>query len=559
METKQNTFDFPSPELQEAVGKLWDTVHQVRGTITFLLESNKELKQKLDSKSASTPDADNRIAELEELTAKLEQENDDYKYLAEESSRAIEDIKIELSGLQDIKANYFILQDAYRKLKDRLNAREEHSFKSELNNHSIDIQKDLEFLKEEVANKNKEIAELTTKVIKFNNTITESKQQIAELSKLKSENEKLKDQLETLSSSREVLREEADNLSIEFEKERARLNAIIKKQQMSIEAADGDRVAWENDLKELSDRLEDSEFMVHELRSSKTELENELADLKIQLSELKQKEDTQCSDSSEIIELRTAISQKDIAISELNKELQSITAGKSSLEVNMGKLNEEIQDLRKALFERENEIGLLNSKLIEQKSKASDNSANELEVKDKMIKEFVAAEKRNYEKMIELEQAIAEKDKLINIKKQNESEFNAKINSISMHLSEKDNRIEELMNKNKKLNKEISTMNELAQTGADASLRIAEIRQYCDIEINKTKEECKIHLIELKARTDSLKSLEAENNKLREKLKSIELKNMKSDEAITIDEILRENLIFRIEKSLLNLEKIIDK
>lgn len=559
METKQNTFDFPSPELQEAVSKLWDIVHQARGTINFLLESNKEMKRKLDSKSASSPDADSRIIELEELTSKLKHEIDDYRHLVNENNRVIEKMNFELSSLQDIKSNYFVLLEAYAKLKKKLNDVNDQSLNFQLDEHANGLQKDLDVLREEVSDKNKEISELTAKIIKFNNVIIESKRKIAELSNLQSENENLKDQIETLISSRERLSEEADSIILEYEKEKVRLNNIIKQQQHAIETADNDRVAWENDLEELSNKLEDSENRIFELNNKKIELENELIDLKNELLALQQMENNLQEDSTQIIELRAAVNQKDAIINDISSELQIVKAEKMLLEANMGKINEEIQELRKALFDRENEIRLLDAKLNEHGTNEIENLANDLEVKDKMIKEFVAAEKKNYEKMIELEYHIEEKNKLISNYQQSELDLEARINALKLNLSEKENRIAELISKNRKLNNEISSMNELAQTGADASVRIAEIRQYYDSEIIKAKNECKIHLKELKARTDSLKSMEAENNKLREKLKSIEMKNMKSDEAITLDEIIRENLIFRIEKSLLHLDKLINK
>ena len=117
METIQDSIQFPTPQLQEQVSKLWDKVHEVKGTVNFLMERNKELKNKLDEKpdivsvfSESNEDKDKLIDELrlEVLFLKT-------KVSELEAKVNIDDL--EISRLSVLALNYHKLISSYDRIK----------------------------------------------------------------------------------------------------------------------------------------------------------------------------------------------------------------------------------------------------------------------------------------------------------------------------------------------------------------------------------------------------------------------------------------------------------
>ena len=78
MNTSQNKIDFPSPGLEDAVSKLWNKIHEISGTINFLIERNKELKEKLDSKGVVSHEDIAKMKDMERNIESLELENDEY-------------------------------------------------------------------------------------------------------------------------------------------------------------------------------------------------------------------------------------------------------------------------------------------------------------------------------------------------------------------------------------------------------------------------------------------------------------------------------------------------
>jgi chromosome segregation ATPase len=570
MEASQNKIDFPSPDLEDVVGKLWNKIHEISGTINFLIERNNELKEKLDSKGMVSHEDIAKMKEMERNIESLELENDEYLGEIARLKQKLDEFANENTSLKVFAKNYDAIVNSYNKLKN------ENSGKA-----TIEIlRSELEESKNKFAGYDEEIIKLNCSLEEKNVNLIKAAEEINLLKNLNEEKEKLitktndatteidklNDMIDTLHASRDVLIKENDTLKLEIEKLKTTNKDEIEELKQKIRNFENERIKIRNEFRELNEILvaveEDKKKLEWENTAANVEIENlsaETNDLKKQIDALNE----QLSNADALIK---SIEQKDRTIEQLTAELNENSSAKLILENQIGDAKAKYDLLEKDYFDAVKSIEELKDALVKRKneefeitSKELEILRNDLQVKEKMIIDFVANEKEMLNKLHYLENELKEKEKYLRDNIDTGKDYKDKLETLESLLVQKDKNIDELIKYNKSLTEKVASLEKISGGNAKVQKASENIKTGYKDEIDKISTERNRLEKELTAKSNSLIVMEIQVKNLQEKIRELELTQIRSDEGLSLDAAIREKLIYNLEKQLGKLENLIGK
>ena len=554
MKIQQNQIDFPSPELQKVVEKLWSKIHEINGTVNFLIERNKELKEKLDARGVISPEDIAKMKEMERNIESLELENEDYLSNIAKLKQENAALSEELSAKSVFQKNYEILISAYNKLKSESispkRIKELEALLQETTAQNEDYESQLVALKEELDAEKLKLQHAKAEIINLQKIIEHNEAKVKKASELQAELDKMSDMIDNISASRDAMQEETDSLKLEIERMKSIDSSEIAKLKNQIDEFAGERSALENDIIDLSRNTAS-------LQEERDKFLSEIAELKNQIDA----QNEQLANSDAIVK---SIEQKNAAIEKLSNDANKANSEKILFKNKFEELQAKYELLENDYVEATKAIEGLNDELLKIKEESSGLSEeefrelkNELQVKEKMLNDYVAGEKDLLNKLqyFERELDVKEKGYLEALDKAKEGE--EKIENLHLLLEQKDSNIDDLIRLNKTLKGQVEALEQSATEGEAVSEKLEELKKGYEQELNKITAEQNRLEKELKAKSNNIMIMEIQINNLKEKLREYELNQIKTDEAISLDSALRENLIANIEKQLKRLDGIL--
>lgn len=554
MKIQQNQIDFPSPELQKVVEKLWSKIHEINGTVNFLIERNKELKEKLDARGVISPEDIAKMKEMERNIESLELENEDYLSNIAKLKQENAALSEELSAKSVFQKNYEILISAYNKLKSESispkRIKELEALLQETTAQNEDYESQLVALKEELDAEKLKLQHAKAEIINLQKIIEHNEAKVKKASELQAELDKMSDMIDNISASRDAMQEETDSLKLEIERMKSIDSSEIAKLKNQIDEFAGERSALENDIIDLSRNTAS-------LQEERDKFLSEIAELKNQIDA----QNEQLANSDAIVK---SIEQKNAAIEKLSNDANKANSEKILFKNKFEELQAKYELLENDYVEATKAIEGLNDELLKIKEESSGLSEeefrelkNELQVKEKMLNDYVAGEKDLLNKLqyFERELDVKEKGYLEALDKAKEGE--EKIENLHLLLEQKDSNIDDLIRLNKTLKGQVEALEQSATEGEAVSEKLEELKKGYEQELNKITAEQNRLEKELKAKSNNIMIMEIQINNLKEKLREYELNQIKTDEAISLDSALRENLIANIERQLKRLDGIL--
>lgn len=565
MKIQQNQIDFPSPELQKVVEKLWSKIHEINGTVNFLIERNNELKEKLDARGVISPEDIAKMKEMERNIESLELENEDYLSNIAKLKQENAALSEELSAKSVFQKNYEILISAYNKLKSESispkRLKELEALLQETTAQNEDYESQLVALKEELDAEKLKLQQAKAEIINLQKIIEHNEAKVKKASELQAELDKMSDMIDSISASRDAMQEETDSLKLEIERLKSIDSSEITKLKNQIDEFAEERSALENDIIDLS---RNKASLQEEKNELELKLQEERDKFLSEISELKNQIDAQNEQLANSDALVKSIEQKNAAIEKLSNDVNKANSEKILFKNKFEELQAKYELLENDYVEATKAIEGLNDELLKFKEESSDLSEeefaelkNELQVKEKMLNDYVAGEKDLLNKLqyFEREMDVKEKGYMEALDKAKEGE--EKIENLQLLLEQKDSNIDDLIRLNKTLKGQVEALEQSATEGEAVSEKLEELKKGYEQELNKINAERNRLEKELKAKSNNIMIMEIQINNLKEKLREYELNQIKTDEAISLDSALRENLIANIESQLKRLDKIL--
>lgn len=565
MKIQQNQIDFPSPELQKVVEKLWSKIHEINGTVNFLIERNNELKEKLDARGVISPEDIAKMKEMERNIESLELENEDYLSNIAKLKQENAALSEELSAKSVFQKNYEILISAYNKLKSESispkRLKELEALLQETTAQNEDYESQLVALKEELDAEKLKLQQAKAEIINLQKIIEHNEAKVKKASELQAELDKMSDMIDSISASRDAMQEETDSLKLEIERLKSIDSSEIAKLKNQIDEFAEERSALENDIIDLS---RNKASLQEEKNELELKLQEERDKFLSEISELKNQIDAQNEQLANSDALVKSIEQKNAAIEKLSNDVNKANSEKILFKNKFEELQAKYELLENDYVEATKAIEGLNDELLKIKEESSDLSEeefaelkNELQVKEKMLNDYVAGEKDLLNKLqyFEKELDVKEKGYMEALDKAKEGE--EKIENLQLLLEQKDSNIDDLIRLNKTLKGQVEALEQSATEGEAVSEKLEELKKGYEQELNKITAERNRLEKELKAKSNNIMIMEIQINNLKEKLREYELNQIKTDEAISLDSALRENLIANIESQLKRLDKIL--
>lgn len=565
MKIQQNQIDFPSPELQKVVEKLWSKIHEINGTVNFLIERNNELKEKLDARGVISPEDIAKMKGMERNIESLELENEDYLSNIAKLKQENAALSEELSAKSVFQKNYEILISAYNKLKSESispkRLKELEALLQETTAQNEDYESQLVALKEELDAEKLKLQQAKAEIINLKKIIEHNEAKVKKASELQAELDKMSDMIDSISASRDAMQEETDSLKLEIERLKSIDSSEITKLKNQIDEFAEERSALENDIIDLS---RNKASLQEEKNELELKLQEERDKFLSEISELKNQIDAQNEQLANSDALVKSIEQKNASIEKLSNDVNKANSEKILFKNKFEELQAKYELLENDYVEATKAIEGLNDELLKFKEESSDLSEeefaelkNELQVKEKMLNDYVAGEKDLLNKLqyFERELDVKEKGYMEALDKAKEGE--EKIENLQLLLEQKDSNIDDLIRLNKTLKGQVEALEQSATEGEAVSEKLEELKKGYEQELNKINAERNRLEKELKAKSNNIMIMEIQINNLKEKLREYELNQIKTDEAISLDSALRENLIANIESQLKRLDKIL--
>ncbi|GEM_PF-2576114 len=567
MKIQQNQIDFPSPELQKVVEKLWSKIHEINGTVNFLIERNKELKEKLDARGVISPEDIAKMKEMERNIESLGLENEDYLSKIAKLKQENAALSEELSAKSVFQKNYEILISAYNKLKSESispkRIKELDALLQETTAQNEDYESQLVLLKEELDAEKLKLQQAKAEIINLQKIIEYNEAKVKKASELQAELDKMSDMIDSISASRDAMQEETDSLKLEIERLKSIESSEIAKLKNQIDEFAEERSALENDIIDLS---RNTASLQEEKNELEIKLQEERDKFLSEISELKNQIDAQNEQLANSDAIVKSIEQKNDAIEKLSNDVNRANSEKILFKNKFEELQAKYELLENDYLEATKAIEGLNDEILKIKAESSDLNEdefaelkNELQVKEKMLNDYVAGEKDLLIKLqyFEKELDVKEKGYLEALDKAKEGK--EKIENLNLLLEQKDSNIDDLIRLNKTLKGQVEALEQSATEGEAVSEKLEELKKGYEQELEKITAERNRLEKELKAKSNNIMIMEIQINNLKEKLREYELNQIKSDEAISLDSALRENLIENIERQLKRIGKILEE
>ena len=570
MNTTQNKIDFPSANLENAVSKLWNKIHEISGTINFLVERNNELKEKLDSKGVISKEDIAKMKDMERNIESLELENDEYLGRIAKLEAEIKTLSQSNSTLEVFAKNYDILIKSYNKLKNEGGGKAAiTALQEELQNalNRIDeAEASAGKLEQLLGEKQEELGISTNAIIRLEKQLEEHKKSISKASESGAEIEKLNDLIDTMNASRDVLIEENDKLKFEIEKLKITGKEESEELKNKIRNFENERIEIRNEFRELNEILVAVEEKNKELERNKSVANSEQERLQSEINDLKQQIDALNEQLAHTSALLKSIEQKDRTIEQLTAEMNGIAAEKLLLENQISDATAKYELLEKDYFESVKSIEELQEELLknQQEKTEIDNEQfealqNDLQVKTKMISDFAANEKSMLNKLQYLENELEEKNKSIRNSIESSKNYEDRIVALEALLVQKDKNIDELIRNNKSLNEKIVALEQSSGENKENQQNTEEMQKVYETQLKEMRTEFARLEKELGTKSNNLTVMEIQVKNLQNKIREFELERIKSDEGLSLDVAMRERLIYNLEKQLSKIESIIGK
>lgn len=495
MESPQNSLAFPSPELQNAVTDLWTVIHMAAESLNALNEQNMSLK--------------NQLADVSSRTG---EESETVQRLMEEATELGETI--------------FLKDEEIVSLNEKLDMMQV------LQKNADDLEQNLKNALEEVHHKNNQLVTSSEEILQLNNEISDLKNQIHQMSidgdssaelisKLSVEENRVKElnsELNKLRFDYDVLKSEAQVENGKLAKEHEELKHFVNSLNAKNLVLDSALMDERSDNASLKTELQ-------RLTDENTELNNQLADLKNQ----------------------SAMNEN--LPSKLSNVENELTETKNSLLISQKQLN----DLRIKEIEFTNKIEYL-EKSIESKEKAFLDDKNTVQ--------------QNMARISSMELLLQQKDKLIeeanitiqNLKNQSSVNDISKVENLEAQIREKDSRLIELKqfeSEFHKLRQELADIKAHGEEREKQLKRSSEERIELESRVFSLSSESNKLKREQETTTFTLQTLEAQIKTLQQKLKDAENKAGNIKQVYTIDDAIKESLIYKIEEQLDKINRLI--
>jgi chromosome segregation ATPase len=527
MESPQNSLDFPSPELQNAVKDLWLIIHQAAESLNLHIEQNKNLKMELDNVYSSTNEDGELVeklrAEMSKLSSEIALKNEEISSLNEQ-----------IETFNSLQENFTQLNDSYQ------NAQEEISSLSEQLNLMQVIQKNTDELEnalkksvEEVLHKNNQLVATSEEILQLNNEISALKNQIQQVSIAGNNNAELQSQLTIEGNRVKELNSELNKLRFDYD---------VLKSEAQIENG------------KISRDHEELKHLLNAINAKNLVLESSLSD---EISN----NDTLNTELAKVVD-ENAVINNQLA------EMKNLLAMSENLPVQLSNVEYELTEAKNSLLIADKQLNALRLKEIEFTNKI-DYLEQAVESKEKAYLEEKNASQQILSRFASLEALLQQKDMLIeesnltilNMKNQVLTDNSSKVENLEAEIQEKDSKLIELRQFEGEFHKLRQEIADLKAHGDEREKQLklsSEERIELESRVFKLSSESNKLKRDQEATTFSLQLFETQIKTLQQKLKEAESKASNVKQAFTLDDAIKESLIYKIEEQLKKINQLIN-